>query len=88
MKFRFVSLCAAALVLCSGCAGAIKKKTTIDDEYWVTTRAYWYGIPIYEKREINENAFPADTTDRMRAMENQLHNTDKLTVAPSLPDTH
>lgn len=86
MKFRF-AICAAALILCSGCSG-IRKETNIDDEYWIKTRTYWYGIPVYEKREINENAFPADTTDRMRAMENRLHNTDKLTVAPSIPDTH
>lgn len=83
MTLRLVSFCAAVLALCAGCSG-IKKETSIDDEYWIKTKTYWYGIPVYEKREINDAAFPSDSTERMRQMELQMHNTDKLTVKPSL----
>lgn len=86
MQSRWIWLVAAVLVLASGCAGAIKKKSFAEDEYWLTTRTYWYGIPIYEERHINEGIVPSDTTDRMRQMGTQLHNTDNLTISPSLTD--
>ncbi|MCE5230972.1 hypothetical protein LLG95_15445 [bacterium] len=82
MKTRMAifSICAAVLMMTAGCASGIKHKTT-SDEYHTITRTYWYGIPIYEKSEFNESAFPTDD-NKMRDMERELRKSDEKIKMP------